>query len=105
MDATVERCCENTQAVSQSLNAITQPALIRVSVCDTYADPGVFECIGGRHSLGRVNGQHLIDQVFGLGGHCVPLWRGKLFNDRHNENHLVTSDTVLVPLPAVQQSS
>lgn len=78
MDATVERCCGNTQAVSQSLNVTTQPARVRAR--DTYADPGVFECVGGRHSLGWVDGQHLIDQVFGLGGHCVPLWRGKLFN-------------------------
>lgn len=62
-----------------SLNATTQPARVRVR--DTYADPGVFECVGGRHSLGWVNGQHLIDQVFGLGGHRVPLWGGKLFND------------------------
>lgn len=78
MDATVERCCGNTQAVSQSLNVATQPARGRVR--DTYADPGVFERVGGRHSLGGVNGQHLIDQVFGLGGHRVPLWRGKLCN-------------------------
>lgn len=28
--------------------------------------------------LGRVDSQHLVDQVLGFGGHCVPLWGGKL---------------------------
>ena len=44
----------------------------------TYADPGVIDGLVGGDPLGGVNGQHLIDQVLGLWGHCVPLWRGKL---------------------------
>jgi len=39
----------------------------------TYADPGVFEGLVGSDSLGWVNGQHLVDQVFCLWSHCVPL--------------------------------
>lgn len=44
----------------------------------TYADPRVLESLLGGNSLGRVDGQHLVDQVLGLGGHCVPLRGGEL---------------------------
>ena len=44
----------------------------------THADPGVFEGLLSRDALGRVNGQHLVDQVLGLGSHRVPLWGRKL---------------------------
>lgn len=47
-------------------------------VWDTYADPGMFECVRGGHPLGRIDGQHLVDQVFGLWSHCVPLRGGEL---------------------------
>lgn len=49
--------------------------------CKTYADPGVLDGLVGSDPLGRVNCQHLIDQILGLGGHCVPLWRRKLKED------------------------
>lgn len=45
---------------------------------NTYADPGVFEGLFGSDSLGRVNGQHLVDEVLCLWSHCVPLWGWEL---------------------------
>lgn len=42
----------------------------------THADPGVLERLGGGDALGGVDGQHLVDEVFGFGGHRVPL-RGR----------------------------
>ena len=45
---------------------------------ETYADPGVLESLSGGDSLRGVDSQHLIDQVFGIWGHCVPFRRGKL---------------------------
>lgn len=51
-------------------------------VCDAYADPGMLESICSSDSLSWVNGQHLVDQVFGLSSHCVPLWRGELVGRR-----------------------
>lgn len=47
-------------------------------VGDAHRDPGVLERLGGRDPLGRVDGQHLVDEVFGFGRHRVPLRRGKL---------------------------
>lgn len=49
-----------------------------MALCDTYADPGVFEGVCGSDSLGRVDGEHLVDQVFGFWGHGVPLRRREL---------------------------
>lgn len=45
---------------------------------DTYADPWVLEGLLSSDPLGWVDGQHLVDQVFGLGGDCVPLRGGEL---------------------------
>lgn len=39
----------------------------------TYADPRMLEGLVGCDALGRVDGQHLIDEVFRFGGDCVPL--------------------------------
>lgn len=44
----------------------------------TYADPGVFESLVRSDPFGGVDRQHLIDQILGLRGHRVPLWRWKL---------------------------
>ena len=44
----------------------------------THADPGVLERLGGGDALGGVDGQHLVDEVFGFRSHCVPLWGWKL---------------------------
>ena len=42
---------------------------------NTYTDPGVLEGVGGGDSLGGVDGQHAVDQVFGFWGDRVPFWR------------------------------
>ena len=41
----------------------------------TYADPGVLERLVGLYPLLRVDRQHLVDEVFRLGGHRVPFRR------------------------------
>ena len=41
----------------------------------THADPRVFERLVRLDPLGRVDRQHLIDEVLGLGRHRVPLGR------------------------------
>lgn len=45
---------------------------------DTYADPWVLEGLLSSDPLGWVDRQHLVDQVFGLWGDCVPLWGWEL---------------------------
>lgn len=64
-----------------NLDSINQNLLVVGG--DTYADPGVFERICGRHSLGWINGQHFIDKVFSLWSHRVPLGRRELFQEGH----------------------
>lgn len=44
----------------------------------TYADPWVLQSLLGSDSLGWVDSQHLVDQIFSLGSHRVPLWGRKL---------------------------
>lgn len=39
-----------------------------------HRDPGVLEGLGGRDTFGRVDGQHLIDEILGFWGDGVPLW-------------------------------
>lgn len=39
----------------------------------TYADPWVLQGLMGRDALGRVDGQHLVDEVFGFRSNGVPL--------------------------------
>ena len=50
----------------------------------THADPWVLQSLLGSDSLGWVDSQHLVDQVFSLRGHRVPLWGGKL---KHIHTH------------------
>jgi hypothetical protein len=38
-----------------------------------YADPWVFKGFGGRDALGRIDSQHLIDEIFGFWCHRVPF--------------------------------
>lgn len=45
---------------------------------DSHRDPGVFERLGRRDPFGWIDGQHLVDEVFGFGSHRVPLGRRKL---------------------------
>lgn len=61
----------------------------RLSGCwcgDTYADPWMLEGLLSCDPLGWIDGQHLVDQVFGLWSDCVPLWGGEL--KRPTEPHL-----------------
>lgn len=61
----------------------------RLSGCwcgDTYADPWMLEGLLSCDPLGWIDGQHLVDQVFGLWSDCVPLWGGEL--KRKTEPHL-----------------
>lgn len=45
----------------------------------TYADPWVLEGLLRGDPLGRVDGQHLVNEVLGLGGNGIPLRRWKLY--------------------------
>lgn len=47
---------------------------IKVSCQVTYADPRMLERLISSDSLRWVDGQHLVDEVFGLWGNGVPLW-------------------------------
>lgn len=44
----------------------------------TYADPWMLQGLMGRDALGRVDGQHLVDEVFGFRSNGVPLRRWEL---------------------------
>lgn len=50
----------------------------RVLDACTYADPWVLKSLLGSDSLGWVDSQHLVDQIFSLRSHRVPLWGRKL---------------------------
>lgn len=39
----------------------------------TYADPRVLQGLVGRDALGRIDSQHLVDEVFGFRSNGVPL--------------------------------
>lgn len=76
MEATVERCCRRNKTITghpqlEHFKRVTSGGA-------AYADPGVFEGLLSSDSLGRVDGQHLVDQVLRLWRHCVPLWGWKL---------------------------
>lgn len=51
---------------------------VRSQNSQTHRDPWVFESLGRCDAFGWIYGQHLIDQIFSLWGHCVPLRRWKL---------------------------
>lgn len=53
-----------------------------LSVCATYADPGVFEGLSGSDAFTGVDGEHLVDQIFGLRSYSVPLWGWELSKDK-----------------------
>lgn len=44
----------------------------------SHRDPGMFERLGSCDAFGRVDGQHLIDEIFGFRSHRVPLRGRKL---------------------------
>lgn len=39
-----------------------------------HRDPWVLESLSDRDAFGRVDGQHLIDQILGFWGDGVPFW-------------------------------
>lgn len=47
-----------------------------IGMGSTYADPWVFEGLMGRDAFGGVDGQHLVNEVFGFGSDGVPF-RGR----------------------------
>jgi hypothetical protein len=51
----------------------------------TYANPWVLECIRGSDSLIWVNSKHEVNEVLGLWGHRVPLWRGILETEKEKK--------------------
>lgn len=55
---------------------------------DTYADPWVLEGLLSCDPLGWIDGQHLVDQVFGLWSDRVPLWGREL--KQPTEPHVLT---------------
>lgn len=61
-----------------SIHADNSVCILVFCAANTHADPRVFQSLLGRDSLGWIDGQHLIDEVFGLRGDRVPLWRGEL---------------------------
>lgn len=52
----------------------------------THADPGVLESLLGCDSLGRVDRQHLVDEILCFRSHRVPLGGGKL-KPQHTHTH------------------
>lgn len=90
MDATVDRCCitekrgrsevGHKSRTEQLLGARLQRRGGAVGY--TYADPWVLQGLLSRDPLGWVDGQHLVDQVFGLWGDGVPL-RGRELEQQH----------------------
>lgn len=80
MEATVERCCGDS-GVSTG-RAPHGDGVGRAGGQwgggHTYADPRVLEGLVGGDALGRVDGQHLVDEVLGFGGDRVPLRGGEL---------------------------
>lgn len=46
----------------------------KVLMRKAHRDPGVLEGLGCRDAFGRVDGQHLIDEILGFWGDGVPLW-------------------------------
>lgn len=80
-DATVERCWEEDYyhviiiMTNIANNVFTD---IQVYVTESHRDPGVFERLSCCDPFGWIDGQHLINEIFGFRSHCVPLRRGKL---------------------------
>lgn len=49
------------------------PPHLCTCVQNTYADPGVLEGLCSSDAFARVDGKHLVDQIFGLRSYSVPL--------------------------------
>lgn len=55
-------------------------------IIETHRDPGVFERLGRCDPFGRIDGQHLINEIFGFRSHRVPLRRGKLGDEERRQD-------------------
>ena len=55
---------------------------------NTYADPWVLQSLLSGDSLGWVDSQHLVDQIFSLRSHRVPFWGGKLNTPTHSHTDI-----------------
>lgn len=51
---------------------------LRAGLKKAHRDPGVLESLSGCDAFGRVDGQHLIDEILGFRGDGVPFWRWEL---------------------------
>lgn len=51
---------------------------IFISRKETHRDPWVLEGLGCCDPFGWIDGQHLVNEIFGFRSHRVPLGRGKL---------------------------
>lgn len=51
----------------------------------TYADPWVLQGLVGRDALGRVDCQHLVDEVFGFGSDGIPLRGWELDGEKRTD--------------------
>ncbi len=75
---------------------------IFICIIKTHRDPGVFQSLSCCDPFGRIDGQHLIDEIFGFRSHCVPFRRRKLrggvvkknnsFNRALPTTHTLTGD-------------
>lgn len=69
-------------------------------VCwNAYADPGVFEGFSSCDAFGRIDSQHLINQIFSFRGHCVPLRRRKLHREIRQHNNVSFNHFVILGSP------
>lgn len=84
-EATVARCWEerdlaqDTQMRDPNANPYAHRAWVPVAECHlTHRYPGVLQSLCCRDAFGRVDGQHLVDEIFRFGSDGVPLGGGEL---------------------------
>lgn len=65
------------------------PLHVCMCVQNTYADPGVFEGLCSSDTFTRVDGKHLVDQIFGLRSYSVPLWGRELSEIKTEALHVL----------------
>ena len=83
-DATVERCWEDENTSSSSSSCQDEGESLWAYIRGSHWDPRMFEGLCSCDALCRINGQHLINEIFGFRSHRVPLRRREL---GHNESN------------------